>query len=167
MPRNAIYPHWSNKERMEETSGTITDNQVETWLKNDNKIGETKVTRYANIECYSTFEQKKHVRSFSPAKGTRWQITIPFFSAIQKLAEFKQKRYPEECYGQLSTIAVKTRNTLVQGTEDDLRNRTQAHKHTHLFSNTNTWPIVKQRRKPGGKRRVVKRDDQNIESPNL
>ena len=44
-----------------ETSFTITNNQIETWLKNDNKIGESKVTRYANIECYSTFEQKKQV----------------------------------------------------------------------------------------------------------
>ena len=83
-------------------------------MKNDNKIGETKVIRYANIECYSTFEQKKQVlnnclRKVHEMANNDMRLKQ---SAMQKLAEFQKKGYPRRMlWTACTTIAVKTRNT--------------------------------------------------------
>ena len=147
-----------------ETSFTITDNQVETWLKNDNKIGETKVTRYANIECYSTFEQKKQVlnnclRKVHEMANNDMRLKQ---SAIQKACGVQTETVPSKnAMDSLHYDSSKPGTQhVVQGTEDDLRNRTQAHKHTRLehtrLEHTNTSPILTKQSpgKPGGKRRV-------------
>ena len=76
----------------------ITDNQVETWLKNDNKIGDPRVTRYASIECYSTFEQKKQVLNNCLRKVHEMANNDSRLreSATQKLAGSKGRDSPED-----------------------------------------------------------------------
>ena len=92
------------------------DNQIVYRLKNDNEVGKpAKVWRYAHFDSQATFESKRAVLVATLKKLDKMASNEQelVYSAMQKLYEFIQLKYPKKLiWTACTTLAVCTRDAV-------------------------------------------------------